>query len=333
MDKQKATEMILEGLKQLINLNGELLVFSGNANPKLAEDVCKNLGLPLGKAKVTTFSDGETQVEIQEDVRGSDVFVIQPTCAPVNNNIMELLILIDALKRSSARRITAVTVYYGYGRQDRKVMPRAPISAKLVADLITAAGANRLLSIDLHAGQIQGFFNLPFDHLFASLVMIPYIEKNFSNIVIVSPDAGGVERARAYARRLNADLAIVDKRREAPNKIAKGGIRIIGEVNGCNAVIVDDIVDTGGTLKNTVSALLKKGAKSVSASCVHPVLSGMAVKNIMESKIKKLIVTDTIPLSSSMANCPKIKVLTVSQLLANAIEKIHNDESVSSLFI
>jgi len=333
MDKERVMEMLFQWLKQLINLNGDLLIFSGNANQKLATDVCSHLNRPLGKAEVTTFSDGETRVEIQENVRGSDVFVIQPTCAPVNNNIMELLVLIDALKRSSARRITAVPVYYGYGRQDRKIASRAPISAKLVADLMTAAGANRILSIDLHAGQIQGFFNLPVDHLFASLVIIPYIEKNFTNIVIVSPDAGGVERARAYAKRLNADMAIVDKRRETPNKIEEGKIRIIGEVNGCNAVIVDDIVDTGGTLKHTVTALLEKGAKSVSACCVHPVLSGTALKNIVDSEIERLIVTDTIPLSPEIAVCHKITVLSISHLLSQAIEKIHNDESVSSLFL
>jgi ribose-phosphate pyrophosphokinase len=285
----------------------------------------------MGKAVVKTFSDGEVNVEIDESVRGMDVFAIQSICSPVNNNLMELLILIDALKRASARRITAVLPYYGYARQDRKVSPRAPISAKLVADLITTAGASRILAVDLHAGQIQGFFNIPVDHLFAAPIILDYLKKIKNDVVIVSPDAGGVERARAYAKRLNASLAIIDKRRDSPN-VAQV-MNIIGDVSGMSAVLVDDMVDTGGTLVRGAYALMEKGAKEVRACCTHPVLSGSAIEVIMESPIKEMIVTDTIPLKSEAKACPKIKILSISSLLAEAIRRIYQDESVSDLFV
>jgi ribose-phosphate pyrophosphokinase len=260
-----------------------------------------------------------------------DVFVIQSVSYPVNDNLMELLILIDALKRASAERITAVLPYFGYARQDRKVLPRAPISAKLVADLITAAGASRVLTVDLHAGQIQGFFNIPVDHLFAAPVLLEYLKNLEDHIVIVSPDAGGVERARAYAKRLNTTLAIIDKRRDAPN--VSQVMNIIGDVSGMTAVLVDDMVDTGGTLVRAAYALVEKGAKAVYACCTHPVLSGQAIKVIAESPLKEMIVTDTIPLREEAKACPKVKVLSVSNLLAEAIRRIFEDESVSYLFI
>jgi len=280
---------------------------------------------------VKNFSDGEINVEIDESVRGMDVFAVQSICDPVNNNLMELLILIDALKRASARRITAVLPYYGYARQDRKVSPRAPISAKLVADLITTAGASRILAVDLHAGQIQGFFNIPVDHLFAAPIILDYLKKIKNSVVIVSPDAGGVERARAYAKRLNASLAIIDKRRDSPN-VAQV-MNIIGDVSGKSAVLVDDMVDTGGTLVRGAFALMEKGAKEVRACCTHPVLSGQAIEVIMDSPIKEMIVTDTIPLRKEAKTCPKIKVLSISSLLAEAIRRIYEDESVSDLFV
>jgi ribose-phosphate pyrophosphokinase len=260
-----------------------------------------------------------------------DVFAVQSICDPVNNNLMELLILIDAVKRASARRITAVLPYYGYARQDRKVSPRAPISAKLVADLITTAGASRILAVDLHAGQIQGFFNIPVDHLFAAPIILDYLKKIKNDVVIVSPDAGGVERARAYAKRLNASLAIIDKRRDSPN-VAQV-MNIIGDVSGMTAVLVDDMVDTGGTLVRGASALMEKGAKEVRACCTHPVLSGRAIEVIMESPIEEMIVTDTIPLKDEAKTCSKIKILSISSLLAEAIRRIYEDESVSDLFV
>jgi len=315
----------------IFRIDGELKVFSGNANRPLAEKVCDHLGIPLGNAEVKTFSDGEISVEINENVRGKDVFIIQPTCPPVNDNLMELLIMIDAAKRASAGRITAVIPYYGYARQDRKVAPRQPISAKLVANLITVAGASRVLTMDLHAGQIQGFFDIPVDNLFARPVLLHYIKEHFKDdLVIVSPDAGGVERARAFAKRLKASLAIIDKRRERAN-VAEV-MNIIGDVRGKTAVIVDDMVDTGGTLTKAASALLDKGASAVYACCTHPVLSGNAVQRILESPLKELIVTDTIPLSEEAKKCGKIKVLSVGKLFGEAVRRIHLNESVSVLF-
>ena len=278
-----------------------LRIFTGNSNSELVQRICGDLKTPIGKSLVKSFSDGEINVEINESVRGMDVFVIQSICAPTNNNLMELLILIDALKRASAGRITAVLPYYGYARQDRKVSPRAPISAKLIADLITTAGASRILTVDLHAGQIQGFFNIPVDHLYAAPVLLDYLKRLKDDIVIVSPDAGGVERARAYAKRLGASLAIIDKRRESPN--VSQVMNIIGDVNGLTAVLVDDIVDTGGTLVRGAYALFEKGAKRVFACCTHPVFSGQAVKILMESPIEEMIVTDTIPLREEAKSC------------------------------
>ncbi len=308
-----------------------LRIFTGNSNIELVQKISEQLNSPIGKSVVKNFSDGETNVEIDESVRGMDVFVIQSVCAPVNNNLMELLILIDALKRASARRITAVLPYYGYARQDRKVSPRAPISAKLVADLITTAGASRILTVDLHAGQIQGFFNIPVDHLFAAPVVLDYLKNIKNDIVVVSPDAGGVERARAYAKRLNTSLAIIDKRRESPN--VSQVMNIIGDVNGMSAVLVDDMVDTAGTLVRGAYALMEKGAKAVYACCTHPVLSGRAVEVLMGSPIEEMIVTDTIPLREEAKACSKIKVLSISSLLAEAIRRIYEDESVSDLFV
>lgn len=310
----------------------KIRIFSGNANKKLAEDICRNLGVPLGKANVTTFSDGETRVEIDENVRGMDVFIIQSTCPPVNTTLMELLIMIDALKRASAYRITAVMPYYGYARQDRKVAPRAPITAKLVADLITTAGANRVLSIDLHAGQIQGFFNIPVDNLFATPILLNYIKQNFNNdCVIVSPDTGGVVRARAFATRLGVNLAIIDKRREGPNESQV--MNIIGNVNNSCAIILDDMIDTAGTVTQSAQALLAAGAKEVTVCCTHPVLSGPAIERLENSNIKEVVVTDTIPLNEKAKKCGFIKVLSVAGLLSEAIRRIYYDESVSSLFV
>ncbi len=308
-----------------------LRIFTGNSNTELVRKISERIGTSVGKAVVKTFSDGEINVEIHESVRGMDVFVIQSVCSPVNDNLMELLILIDALKRASAERITAVLPYYGYGRQDRKVLPRAPISAKLIADLITTAGASRVLTVDLHAGQIQGFFNIPVDHLFAAPVLLDYLRKLRDNIVIVSPDAGGVERARAFAKRLGTSLAIIDKRREAPN--VSQVMNIIGDVEGLTAIMLDDIVDTGGTLVRAANALMEKGAREVYACCTHPVLSGQAVKIISESPIKEMIVTDTIPLQEKAKGNSLFKVLSVSGILAEAIQRIYRDESVSSLFV
>ncbi|HEC99596.1 MAG TPA: ribose-phosphate pyrophosphokinase [Proteobacteria bacterium] len=309
-----------------------LKIFSGNSNLPLSHAICRYLGMELGKAIVRTFSDGETLVEIGENVRGSDVFVIQPTCPPVNQNLMELLIMIDALRRASARRITAVIPYYGYGRQDRKVAPRTPITAKLVADLITTPGARRVLAMDLHAGQIQGFFNIPVDNLFAAPVLLEYIREHFlENLVMVSPDAGGVERTRAFAKRLDAQLAIIDKRRERPNESQV--MNIIGNVKGKNVVILDDMVDTAGTLCQAAQALHEHGAKVIHACTTHPVLSGPAIERIEASPISKLIVTDTIPLRPEAQKCRKIEVLSVAELLGEAIQRIHNEDSVSSLFV
>ncbi|MEX2224045.1 MAG: ribose-phosphate pyrophosphokinase [Candidatus Rokuibacteriota bacterium] len=310
----------------------ELKLFSGNANRPLAEEIAKTLQLPLGDADVSRFSDGEVYVQINENVRGQDVFVIQPTCPPVNDHLMELLVMIDAFKRASARRITAVLPYYGYGRQDRKVQPRVPITAKLVADLLTAAGAQRLLAVDLHAGQIQGFFDIPVDHLFAAPpVIIDHLaKKDLNDPVLVSPDAGGVERARALAKRLKAGLAIIDKRREGTN-IAMF-MHLIGDVKGRDAVIVDDMIDTAGTLIQAVDALKREGANRILACAVHGVLSGPAIARIKESILEEVIITNTVPLTPER-QLSKIRVLSVAPLLAEAIRRIHDEESVSTLFV
>jgi len=313
-------------------MNGELILFTGNSNPNLAQEIAVYFGLPLGKAFVGTFSDGEIRVEIGENVRGKDVFVVQSTCPPVDHHLMELLIMIDALKRASARRITAVISYYGYGRQDRKVKPRVAITAKLIADLITTAGANRVLSMDLHAGQIQGFFNIPVDHLFAAPVMLEYIKTHFQNhLTIVSPDAGGVERARAFAKRLGAGLAIIDKRRDVPN-LAEA-VNIIGDVKGETVVILDDMVDTAGTLTEAAHVLRSREVNSVYACCTHAVLSGPAIERLVNSPIEKLVVTNTIPLKETAQNCGKIEVLSVASLLGEAIKRIHEETSISTLFV
>lgn len=311
---------------------GDIVIFSGNSNPVLAKKICEYIGIQAGGAKITTFSDGEIQIEIDENVRSRDIFLIQSTCFPVNKNIVELLLMIDAVKRASANRITAVMPYYGYARQDKKVAPRVPISAKLVADMLTVAGATRVITMDLHASQIQGFFDIPVDNLFAAPVIIEYVKANFNkDLVIVSPDAGGVERARAFAKRLKSELAIVDKRRSAPNK-AKA-LAVIGDVREKIAVIVDDMADTAGTLTEAAEALFKAGAKEVHACCSHPVLSGPAIERIADSALKTIIVTDTIPLSSKAAACDKIKVLTISELVGEAIIRCHRGDSVTSLFV
>ncbi|MBI1921653.1 MAG: ribose-phosphate pyrophosphokinase [Geobacter sp.] len=315
-------------------MQDKIRIFSGNSSHALAQSICDKLGMPLGSAKVKTFSDGEIMVEIGENVRGRDVYVVQSTCVPTNNNLMELLIMIDALKRASAATITAVMPYYGYARQDRKVAPRTPITSKLVADLITTAGADRVVTIDLHAGQIQGFFNIPVDNLYAAPVILDHLNKRFpdtSNIVMVSPDAGGTERARAFAKRLGCTLAIIDKRRSAPN-VAEV-MHLIGDVKGKEAIILDDMIDTAGTLTQAANALKEHGAKAIYACATHAVLSGPAIDRINASAIEKVVVTDTIPLSETAAKCEKLRVLTVAELLAEAIRRIHEDESVSSLFV
>ena len=309
-----------------------LKLFGGNSNPELTAKICQHLQILQGKAVVQTFSDGEIMIEIGENVRGRDVFVMQSTCSPVNHNLMELLVLMDALKRASAWRITAVLPYYGYARQDTKVLPRVPISAKLVADLITVAGGHRVICLDLHANQIQGFFDIPVDNLFAAPVLLEYIRQHFNNdLVIVSPDAGGVERARAFAKRLNTSLAIIDKRRDEDQKVK--AMHIIGEVEGKAAIILDDMVDTGGTLTEAAKALAENGALSINACCTHAVLSGNAIGRIEESAIENLIVTDSIPLQPETKGCKKIKVLTVAKLLGEAIKRSHLNDSVSSLFV
>lgn len=309
-----------------------MAIFAGNSNPALANKICEYLSLPLGGAQVKTFSDGEIQIEINENVRLKDVFVVQSTCSPVNDNLVELLLMIDAFNRSSAKKITAVIPYFGYSRQDKKVAPRVPISAKLVADMITVAGADRIITMDLHAGQIQGFFNIPVDNLFAAPVLIEYIRNNIrDDMVIVSPDAGGVERARAFAKRLNADLAIIDKRRDAPNQ-AKA-MAVIGDVTGKVAVILDDMADTAGTLAEAAEAIKKAGAREIHACCAHPVLSGPAIERISDSALKSMVVTDTIPLTEKAAACEKIKVLTISQLVGEAIIRSYRGDSVTSLFV
>ena len=311
--------------------NNDLRVFTGNANPELARKICGDLNISLGEALVTAFSDGEIRVEIGENVRGRDVFLIQSTSPPANHNLMELLIMIDAVKRASARRITAVIPYFGYARQDRKVHPRVPITAKLVADLLTTAGADRILTMDLHVGQIQGFFDIPVDNLYASPVMIPHISKNFNHdLTIVSPDAGGVPRARAYAKRLGASLGLIDKRRDAPGK-AKA-MNLIGEVQDKEVVVLDDIIDTAGTLSEAAQVIIDNGARNIHACCTHAVLSGPAISRVTDSKLGHLVVTDTIRLSEEALNCPKIVQLSVSHLLARAILSIHQEDSISSIF-
>lgn len=309
----------------------KLKVFSGSANPQLVRAICDYLGQPLGEAKLKRFSDGEVCFQILENVRGADVFIIQPTCHPVNENLMELLIMIDAFKRSSARRITAVTPYYGYARQDRKDKPRVPISAKLVGDLLSAAGCHRLLTIELHAGQIQGFFNIPVDHLYVAPVILDYLAQlEMLEPAVISPDAGGVERARAYAKRLKANLAIIDKRRVGDNEAEI--MHIVGDVEGKDAIIVDDIVDTAGTVVRAAEALRQQGAKRILAAAAHPVLSGPGVQRLANSDVEMVVVTDTVPLSPEK-QIPKIKVLSVAGLLGEAIKSIHEETSVSKLFI
>jgi ribose-phosphate pyrophosphokinase len=308
-------------------------IFTGTAHRELAHEVAECLGIRLGEATVSRFSDGEIQVRLKENVRGSDVFVIQPTCTPVNDNIMELLLIVDALKRASAGRITAVIPYYGYARQDRKVQPRVPISAKMVADLITAAGTSRVLTVDLHAGQIQGFFNIPVDNLYAAPVLLEFIRKKYdlNNLVIVSPDAGGVERARAFAKRLKSSIAIIDKRRERANECEV--MNVIGDVEGMEALILDDMADTAGTITQAAAALKEKGARKVCAACTHAVLSGEAIDRINASTIEEMIVTNTIPFDSKKEKCRKLTVLSIASLLGEAIRRINEESSISSLFV
>ena len=310
----------------------ELKVFTGSAHPALGEAIAQNLSVPLGRAHLARFSDGEVWFQIHDNVRGADVFVVQPTCAPVNEHLMEMLLMLDAFKRASAARLTAVIPYYGYGRQDRKDKPRVPISAKLVADLLQTAGADRVLTMDLHAAQIQGFFDIPVDHLFAAAVIIEYVQQlKLPELVVVSPDAGGVERARAYAKRLDASLAIVDKRRDQPNVAEVHNV--IGDVLGKTALVVDDMVDTAGTLTKVAEALKAAGAREVLASCSHPVLSGHAIERIEKSSLARLITTDSIPLGPEKLKNGRIVVLGVAGLLSRAIKNIHEETSVTSLFV
>jgi ribose-phosphate pyrophosphokinase len=309
-----------------------LKVFAGNSNPALVKEICDYLKVEQGRALVSTFSDGEIRVQVYENVRGKDVFLFQSICDPVNKHLMELLLLLDALKRSSAYRITAVIPYYGYGRQDRKDQPRVPISAKLVADLIATAGADRVLTMDLHAGQIQGFFNVPVDHLYAAPVLLEYVEKRgWQDLVVVSPDAGGVERARAFAKRIPANLAIIDKRREGPNE--SHVMHIIGDVSGRDALLLDDMIDTAGTIAQGAQACADHGARRVWTACTHAVLSGPALERLTASKLEEVIVTNTIPLNGKERICSKLRVLSVAPLLGEAIKRIHQEESVSSLFV
>ncbi len=306
-------------------------IFTGNANPAIAGDICDYLNISLGEAEVRNFSDGEIFVEIGENVRGMDVFVIQPTCTPVNDHLMELLIMIDALRRASARRITAVMPYYGYARQDRKDRPRVPITAKAVAEMLMAVGTRRVLCMDLHAGQIQGFFNIPVDHLYAAPVLLKHIRENFDNVVMVSPDAGGVERTRAFAKRLDVDLAIIDKRRRRANECE--AMNVIGDVKGKTAILLDDMVDTAGTLCGAAVRLKENGANEVHACCSHAVLSGPAIDRLNASCINSLFVTNSIPLGDKENKCDKIEVLSVGELLAEAISRIHGEDSISLLFV
>lgn len=312
-------------------MNRELKIFSGNANLALAQEICAYLGQSLGEATVSSFSDGEIRVKIDENVRGADVFVVQSCCQPVNDSLMELLIIIDALKRSSANRITAVIPYFGYARQDRKDQPRVPITAKLVADLITTAGSDRVLTMDLHAGQIQGFFNVPVDHLYAMPVLLDYITKmNIDDLVVVSPDAGGVERARAFAKRIQANLAIIDKRREGPNQAQV--MNIIGDIKDKRVLLLDDMIDTAGTIVQGAQACADQGAREVWTACTHAVLSGPALERLQQSCITQVVATNTIPWRGKELVCQKLHQLSVAPLLGEAIRRIHEDESVSSLF-
>jgi ribose-phosphate pyrophosphokinase len=309
-----------------------LKIFSGNAHPALAKEVCEHLQLQLGDAQVGRFPDGEVQVQIGENVRGADVFVVQPTSTPVNDHLMELLIMLDAFRRASAYRITAVMPYYGYARQDRKDRPRVPISAKLVADLLTTAGANRILTLDLHAGQIQGYFNIPVDHLYATPVTVDYFRKlKLKNLTVISPDTGGVERARSFAKKLRAPLAIIDKRRENADTVEV--MNVIGDVAGRAVLIVDDMIDTGGTLVRAAETLKEKGAEKVFACCVHGVFARDAIRRICDSELELIVASNSIPLSAAGQNCSRIKILSVAKLFAEAIRSIHDETSVSRLFI
>jgi ribose-phosphate pyrophosphokinase len=331
-EKKPITDEKTERKPQRARVDDRFKVFCGTANEALCEDVCNFLGLTRGQALVTRFKDGEAYVQIQENVRGADVFVMQPTCQPVDMHLMELLLMMDALKRASARRITAVIPYYGYARQDRKDKPRVPISSKLVADLLTTAGADRALVVDLHAPQLQGFFNIPVDHLFASPVLVDYFKKlELPNLTVVSPDAGGVERARFFAKKMDAALAIVDKRRVEMN-VAEV-MNVIGEVDGRTCLIIDDLIDTAGTLVKVAQALIQNGASTVYACCTHAVLSGPAVENLVDSPISEVVVTDTIPLSEAAKQVSKIKVRSIAGLIGRAIQSIHEETSVSRLFI
>ena len=312
-------------------MDSELIVFSGNSNRGLAERVCEWLDVPLGKAMVSQFADGETRVELQTNVRGRDVFIIQPLSNPANHHIMEASIMADACARSSARRVTLVAPYFGYARQERKSAPRTPITAKLVADLIQASGFNRVLTMELHNGAIQGFFNIPVDHLYAKPVFSGYFSRELDNPIVVSPDAGGVERARAMAKHFNCGLAIIDKRRDKPNESAV--MHIIGDVKGKNVIIIDDIIDTAGSLTKAAQALMDEGAASVSAAISHPVLSGPAIERLEASPINELVVTDSIQLSEEARNCSKIRQLSIAELFGKAIRRIHNNDSISALFI
>lgn len=313
-------------------MNNGLVVFTGRSNPSLTKDVCDYMNIPVGDALVSTFSDGESRVQIKENVRGRDAFIIQSLSNPVNNNLMELLILIDALKRASASRITAVIPYYGYARQDRKDQPRVPITAKLVADLLTTAGANRILTMELHAGQIQGFFNIPVDHLYAAPIFLDYFnQQSYDNPVVVSPDAGGVERARAIAKRLGSTLAIIDKRRDAPNQSKV--MHIIGEVADRDIILLDDMIDTAGTITEAAKVIRKEGGRKIVGCCTHGVFSGPAIDRIIDSPFDEIIVTNTIPSEKKASACSKIKVLTVAPLLGEAIGRIHREASINSLFV
>ncbi len=312
----------------------DLRLFTGRANPQLAEGICRYLGIEMGHIEVSEFSDGELFVQVQENIRGQDVFLMQSTCQPVNQHFMELLIMADACKRASAARITAVLPYFGYSRQDRKDRPRVPITAKLVADLITTAGVNRLLTVDLHTGQLQGYFNIPVDHLFATPVLVEYLQQQqYHDLIIIAPDAGGVERAGAFAKRLDVPLGIIDKRRVSDRKNIAKVVHIIGDVAGRDVLIVDDMVDTAGTLVEATEALLDEGARRVFAGATHAVLSGPAMQRLASSKLEELVVTNTIPLGSKEQSWDRIRVLPMAPLLGEAIRRIHCDESVSSLFV
>ena len=331
-EKKSSPDSKSERKPQRARIDDKFKIFCGTANEPLTDEVCSFLGMARGQAKVTRFSDGEVYIQVLENVRGADVFLMQPTCHPVDEHLMELLLMIDALKRASARRITAVIPYFGYARQDRKDKPRVPVSAKLVADLLTTAGAHRALIVDLHAPQIQGFFNIPVDHLFASPVLVDYFRRlNLPNLTVVSPDAGGVERARFFAKKMDSALAIVDKRRVEMDVTEV--MHVIGDVHGRTCLLIDDLIDTAGTLVKTANALLEAGAAKIYACASHPVLSGRAVDNLSRSPIVEVVVTNTIPLSEAARNEPKIKVLSIAGLIGRAIQSIHEETSVSRLFL